>query len=145
MKRKKRRRTITGHWCGEQQLGMVSDMVCLLIVPSLYGFCSSASMIVIFLPFLGPPESLHDWTRGNDMGISDQGSPAQVFSRGHWRLVRCQNGMNFLILLLWFSVVTGLLVWWDVEFEFFFRSPHFWGAPGCWLPCKLLVWAWTCS
>uniref|UniRef100_A0ACD5UK90 Uncharacterized protein n=1 Tax=Avena sativa TaxID=4498 RepID=A0ACD5UK90_AVESA len=42
----------------------------------------------------GPPESLHDWTRGNDTGISDQGSPAQVFSRGHWRLVRCQNGLR---------------------------------------------------
>jgi hypothetical protein len=43
----------------------------------------------------GPPESLHDWTRENDLGISNQGSPDQVFSRGHWRLVRCQNGKNF--------------------------------------------------
>ncbi|RLN16894.1 protein ENHANCED DISEASE RESISTANCE 2 [Panicum miliaceum] len=43
----------------------------------------------------GPPESLHDWTRKNDLGISNQGSPDQVFSRGHWRLVRCQNGKNF--------------------------------------------------
>ncbi|WVZ57822.1 hypothetical protein U9M48_008161 [Paspalum notatum var. saurae] len=34
----------------------------------------------------GPPESLHDWTRENDLGISNQGSPDQVFSRGHWRL-----------------------------------------------------------
>ncbi|PAN48180.1 hypothetical protein PAHAL_9G365500 [Panicum hallii] len=42
----------------------------------------------------GPPESLHDWTRENDLGISNQGSPDQVFSRGHWRLVRCQNGLR---------------------------------------------------
>lgn len=42
----------------------------------------------------GPPESLYDWTRENDLGISNQGSPDQVFSRGHWRLVRCQNGLR---------------------------------------------------
>ncbi|XP_066387748.1 protein ENHANCED DISEASE RESISTANCE 2-like [Miscanthus floridulus] len=42
----------------------------------------------------GPPESLYDWTRENDLGISNQGSPEQVFSRGHWRLVRCQNGLR---------------------------------------------------
>ncbi|XP_066376097.1 protein ENHANCED DISEASE RESISTANCE 2-like [Miscanthus floridulus] len=42
----------------------------------------------------GPPESLYDWTRENDLGISNQGSPGQVFSRGHWRLVRCQNGLR---------------------------------------------------
>ncbi|AQK66279.1 Protein ENHANCED DISEASE RESISTANCE 2 [Zea mays] len=45
----------------------------------------------------GPPESLYDWTRENDLGISNQGSPDQVFSRGHWRLVRCQNGKNFCL------------------------------------------------
>ncbi|CAN6299978.1 unnamed protein product [Urochloa humidicola] len=42
----------------------------------------------------GPPESLYDWTRENDLGISNQGSPDQVFSRGHWRLIRCQNGLR---------------------------------------------------
>ncbi|KAJ1296050.1 hypothetical protein BS78_01G269400 [Paspalum vaginatum] len=42
----------------------------------------------------GPPESLYDWTRENDLGISNQGSPDQVFSRGYWRLVRCQNGLR---------------------------------------------------
>ncbi|XP_062205996.1 protein ENHANCED DISEASE RESISTANCE 2-like [Phragmites australis] len=51
----------------------------------------------------GPPESLYDWTRENDMydwtrendmGISNQGSPDQVFSRKHWRLLRCQNGLR---------------------------------------------------
>ncbi|KAL6905412.1 hypothetical protein ACP4OV_003013 [Aristida adscensionis] len=42
----------------------------------------------------GPPESLYDWTRENDLGISNQGSPDQVFSRRHWRLVRCQNGLR---------------------------------------------------
>jgi len=42
----------------------------------------------------GPPESLYDWTRENDLGISNQGSPDQVFSRGHWRLVRCQNSLR---------------------------------------------------
>ncbi|RLN41329.1 protein ENHANCED DISEASE RESISTANCE 2 [Panicum miliaceum] len=48
----------------------------------------------------GPPESLYDWTRENDLGISNQGSPDQVFSRGHWRLVRCQNGKNFCFACL---------------------------------------------
>ncbi|EEC67085.1 hypothetical protein OsI_33873 [Oryza sativa Indica Group] len=42
----------------------------------------------------GPPESLYDWTRENDLGISNQGSPDHVFSRRHWRLVRCQNGLR---------------------------------------------------
>ncbi|KAG2550156.1 hypothetical protein PVAP13_9KG236900 [Panicum virgatum] len=42
----------------------------------------------------GPPESLYDWTRENDFGISNQASPDQVFSRGHWRLVRCQNSLR---------------------------------------------------
>ncbi|XP_040384014.1 protein ENHANCED DISEASE RESISTANCE 2-like isoform X1 [Oryza brachyantha] len=42
----------------------------------------------------GPPASLYDWTRENDLGISNQGSPDHVFSRRHWRLVRCQNGLR---------------------------------------------------
>lgn len=42
----------------------------------------------------GPPESVLDWTRENDSGITNQSASDQVFSRKHWRLVRCQNGLR---------------------------------------------------
>ncbi|XP_039122572.1 protein ENHANCED DISEASE RESISTANCE 2-like isoform X2 [Dioscorea cayenensis subsp. rotundata] len=48
----------------------------------------------------GPPESLLDWTREVDSGLSNQNNSDQVFSRKHWRLVRCQNGLRIFEELL---------------------------------------------
>uniref|UniRef100_A0A6V7QYT2 Protein ENHANCED DISEASE RESISTANCE 2-like n=1 Tax=Ananas comosus var. bracteatus TaxID=296719 RepID=A0A6V7QYT2_ANACO len=48
----------------------------------------------------GPPESLYDWTRETDSALSNQASADQVFSRKHWRLVRCQNGLRIFEELL---------------------------------------------
>ncbi|XP_072962181.1 protein ENHANCED DISEASE RESISTANCE 2-like isoform X2 [Typha angustifolia] len=48
----------------------------------------------------GPPESVYDWTRETDSGLSNQSSSDQVFSRKHWRLVRCQNGLRIFEELL---------------------------------------------
>ncbi|XP_020573857.1 protein ENHANCED DISEASE RESISTANCE 2-like [Phalaenopsis equestris] len=42
----------------------------------------------------GPPESILDWTRECDSVLSNQSTSDQVFSRKHWRLVRCQNGLR---------------------------------------------------
>ncbi|XP_020694612.1 protein ENHANCED DISEASE RESISTANCE 2 isoform X3 [Dendrobium catenatum] len=42
----------------------------------------------------GPPESVLDWTREGDSVLSNQSTSDQVFSRKHWRLVRCQNGLR---------------------------------------------------
>lgn len=48
----------------------------------------------------GPPESVLDWTREHDPGLSNQNNSDQVFSRKHWRLVRCQNGLRIFEELL---------------------------------------------
>eukprot|EP00268_Persea_americana_P007218 TRINITY_DN1265_c0_g1_i2.p1 TRINITY_DN1265_c0_g1~~TRINITY_DN1265_c0_g1_i2.p1 ORF type:complete len:731 (-),score=125.31 TRINITY_DN1265_c0_g1_i2:1140-3332(-) len=48
----------------------------------------------------GPPESVFDWTREHDSGLSSQNNSDQVFSRKHWRLVRCQNGLRIFEELL---------------------------------------------
>lgn len=42
----------------------------------------------------GPPEAVLDWTREGDSVLSNQSTSDQVFSRKHWRLVRCQNGLR---------------------------------------------------
>ncbi|PKU72514.1 hypothetical protein MA16_Dca008569 [Dendrobium catenatum] len=42
----------------------------------------------------GPPESMLDWTRQGDSVLSNQSTSDEVFSRKHWRLVRCQNGLR---------------------------------------------------
>ncbi|KAK8969478.1 hypothetical protein KSP40_PGU022661 [Platanthera guangdongensis] len=42
----------------------------------------------------GPPEAILDWTREGDSVLSNQSTSDQVFSRKHWRLVRCQNGLR---------------------------------------------------
>nr|ACF33183.1 wheat kinase-START domain protein [Triticum dicoccoides]ACF33195.1 wheat kinase-START domain protein [Triticum dicoccoides] len=47
----------------------------------------------------GPPESFYDWIRGNDLEIPNQRSPDEVFSRGRWRLLTCQNGLRIFEVL----------------------------------------------
>ncbi|PKA52167.1 hypothetical protein AXF42_Ash014104 [Apostasia shenzhenica] len=42
----------------------------------------------------GPPESVLDWTREGDSVLTNESNSDQVFSRKHWRLVRCQNGLR---------------------------------------------------
>ena len=54
----------------------------------------------IFKPFLswdaGPPESVFDWTREIDSDLSNQNINNQAFSRKHWRLLQCQDGLLHL-------------------------------------------------
>uniref|UniRef100_A0A0D6QSV2 START domain-containing protein n=1 Tax=Araucaria cunninghamii TaxID=56994 RepID=A0A0D6QSV2_ARACU len=48
----------------------------------------------------GPPESVFDWTREHESSSSQQSNHDQAFSRKHWRLVRCQNGLRIFEELL---------------------------------------------
>ncbi|XP_028754672.1 protein ENHANCED DISEASE RESISTANCE 2-like [Neltuma alba] len=48
----------------------------------------------------GPPESVFDWTREIYSDLSDQNSNNQAFSRRHWRLLQCQNGLRIFEELL---------------------------------------------
>jgi hypothetical protein len=54
------------------------------------------------IPFLvlGPPDSIHDWTKEPDIGASNQNDPNQVHSKKNWRLLRCQNGKSASPLFL---------------------------------------------
>ncbi|AQK80050.1 Protein ENHANCED DISEASE RESISTANCE 2 [Zea mays] len=40
----------------------------------------------------GPPDSVLDWTKEADSGLSNQNATSQAYSRKNWRLLRCQNG-----------------------------------------------------
>ncbi|KAL1552709.1 Protein ENHANCED DISEASE RESISTANCE 2 [Salvia divinorum] len=42
----------------------------------------------------GPPESVYDWTKEFDSDLVNQNSNNQAFSRKHWRLLQCQNGLR---------------------------------------------------
>lgn len=42
----------------------------------------------------GPPDSVHDWTKEPDIGLSDQNDTNHAYSRKNWRLLRCQNGLR---------------------------------------------------
>ncbi|KAL6896952.1 hypothetical protein ACP4OV_007524 [Aristida adscensionis] len=42
----------------------------------------------------GPPDSVHDWTKEAEIGLSNQNDPNQVYSKKNWRLLRCQNGLR---------------------------------------------------
>ncbi|KAL3016007.1 hypothetical protein AAZX31_06G189600 [Glycine max] len=42
----------------------------------------------------GPPESVFDWTREIDSDLSNQNINNQAFSRKHWRLLQCQDGLR---------------------------------------------------
>ncbi|KAK9267056.1 hypothetical protein L1049_003605 [Liquidambar formosana] len=48
----------------------------------------------------GPPESVFDWTRELDSELSNQNADNQAFSRKHWRLLQCQNGLRIFEELL---------------------------------------------
>ncbi|XP_024169686.1 protein ENHANCED DISEASE RESISTANCE 2 isoform X2 [Rosa chinensis] len=49
---------------------------------------------------IGPPESIFDWTRELDSELSNQSNNNQAFSRKHWRLLQCQNGLRIFEELL---------------------------------------------
>ncbi|KAG6480504.1 hypothetical protein ZIOFF_064004 [Zingiber officinale] len=42
----------------------------------------------------GLPDSVLDWTRDVDSGLSTENNSYSVLSRKHWRLIRCQNGLR---------------------------------------------------
>lgn len=42
----------------------------------------------------GLPDSVLDWTRDVDSGLSTENNSYPVLSRKHWRLIRCQNGLR---------------------------------------------------
>nr|XP_018676290.1 PREDICTED: protein ENHANCED DISEASE RESISTANCE 2-like isoform X6 [Musa acuminata subsp. malaccensis] len=44
------------------------------------------------------PDSVPDWTCDVDSGLLSENNTDQVFSRKHWRLVRCQNGLCGLVI-----------------------------------------------
>ncbi|CAJ2647050.1 unnamed protein product [Trifolium pratense] len=48
----------------------------------------------------GPPESIFDWTREIDSELSNQNVNNQAFSRKHWRLLQCQDGLRIFEELL---------------------------------------------
>ncbi|XVF52103.1 hypothetical protein PTKIN_Ptkin04bG0238200 [Pterospermum kingtungense] len=48
----------------------------------------------------GPPDSVFDWTREFDSELSNQSANNQAFSRKHWRLLQCQNGLRIFEELL---------------------------------------------
>ncbi|XP_038973542.1 protein ENHANCED DISEASE RESISTANCE 2-like isoform X2 [Phoenix dactylifera] len=48
----------------------------------------------------GPPDAILDWTCEPDLGRSNQNIIQQVFSRKHWRLIKCQNGLRIFEELL---------------------------------------------
>ncbi|KAL5678350.1 hypothetical protein ACJX0J_014481, partial [Zea mays] len=48
----------------------------------------------------GPPDSIHDWTKDADFGMSGQNEPTQLYSKKNWRLLRCQNGLRIYEELL---------------------------------------------
>jgi hypothetical protein len=56
----------------------------------------------------GPPDSVLDWTKEADIGLSNQNDMSQAYSRKNWRLLRCQNGLRIFEEL--------------VEVEYFARS-----------------------
>ncbi|GKV10596.1 hypothetical protein SLEP1_g21938 [Rubroshorea leprosula] len=48
----------------------------------------------------GPPDSMLDWTKEVDSELSNPGANNQAFSRKHWRLLTCQNGLRIFEELL---------------------------------------------
>jgi hypothetical protein len=48
----------------------------------------------------GPPDSVFDWTQEFDSELTNQNAKIQAFSRKHWRLLQCQNGLRIFEELL---------------------------------------------
>ncbi|KAE8690231.1 Protein ENHANCED DISEASE RESISTANCE 2-like [Hibiscus syriacus] len=48
----------------------------------------------------GPPDAILDWTQEFDSELSNQNANNQAFSRKHWRLLQCQNGLRIFEELL---------------------------------------------
>ncbi|KAJ6962811.1 protein ENHANCED DISEASE RESISTANCE 2 [Populus alba x Populus x berolinensis] len=48
----------------------------------------------------GPPASVFDWTQEFDSDLTNQNANNQAFSRKHWRLLQCQNGLRIFEELL---------------------------------------------
>ncbi|XP_038695278.1 protein ENHANCED DISEASE RESISTANCE 2-like isoform X2 [Tripterygium wilfordii] len=48
----------------------------------------------------GPPDLIFDWTREFNSDVSNQNAINQAFSRRHWRLLQCQNGLRIFEELL---------------------------------------------
>lgn len=48
----------------------------------------------------GLPDSVFDWTRELDSELSNHNTNNQAFSRKHWRLLQCQNGLRIFEELL---------------------------------------------
>ncbi|XP_039060423.1 protein ENHANCED DISEASE RESISTANCE 2-like [Hibiscus syriacus] len=48
----------------------------------------------------GPPDAIFDWTQEFDSELSYQNANNQAFSRKHWRLLQCQNGLRIFEELL---------------------------------------------
>ncbi|KAL3497964.1 hypothetical protein ACH5RR_040696 [Cinchona calisaya] len=42
----------------------------------------------------GPPDSVFDWTKELETELAIQNTHNQAFSRKHWRLLQCQNGLR---------------------------------------------------
>lgn len=64
---------------------------------------------------LGPPDSIHDWTKDADFGLSNQNGPTQLYSNKNWRLLRCQNGksvfLSLVLILPWRMFELGVAYW----------------------------------
>ncbi|KAK6947329.1 Protein ENHANCED DISEASE RESISTANCE 2, C-terminal [Dillenia turbinata] len=48
----------------------------------------------------GPPDSILDWTREIGTELSSHNNDNQAFTRKHWRLLQCQNGLRIFEELL---------------------------------------------
>lgn len=75
--------------------------------------------------FTGPPESLLDWTREVDSGLSNQNNSDQVFSRKHWRLVRCQNGNSSFPCFSYLCDPWHMSFWLDFLMYFWYLCFYF--------------------
>lgn len=60
--------------------------------------------LMIAILSIGLPDSVLDWTRDVDSGLSTENNSYPVLSRKHWRLIRCQNGEIFLTFLVSLNV-----------------------------------------
>lgn len=103
----------------------------------------------------GPPESVFDWTKELDTDLTNQNTNNQAFSRKHWRLLQCQNGLwiRYCLILNTYIVCNLLehakemlirkLVAWQFLNMAGCRASHFWGAYWTWFCCKCSAALWN--